>query len=178
MQPIALFVSVVALLGAGDSPTFNKDIAPIVFQHCANCHRPGAVAPMSLLNYTEARPWAKAMRQAVHDRAMPPWDADPKIGKFSNDISLKQEEIDTIVSWVDHGAPEGDKADLPAAPKFPDGWQLGEPDYVVDLPECAVPASGADRFPNILISLDLPQETSLRAVERSEERRVGKECRL
>jgi len=165
MHSFALLVSVSAALAAGDAPTFNKDIAPIVFQHCANCHRPGAVAPMSLLTYAEARPWAKAMRQAVHDRAMPPWDADPKIGKFSNDISLKQEEIDTIMAWVDHGAPEGAPADLPAAPQFPDGWQLGEPDYVVDLPECSVPASGPDRFPNILVSLDLPQEASLRAVE-------------
>ncbi len=165
MHTFALFVSVAATLAAAETPTFNRDVAPIVFQHCANCHRPGAVAPMSLLTYDEARPWAKAMRTAVHDRAMPPWDADPKIGKFSNDISLKQEEIDTIIAWADHGAPEGAPADLPAAPQFPDGWQLGEPDYVVDLPETSVPASGDDRFPNILVSLNLPQDVFLRAVE-------------
>lgn len=164
MHLVAAMVSVSAVLGA-DAPTYNRDIAPIVFEHCANCHRPGAVAPMSLMTYSEARPWAKAMRQAVLDRAMPPWDADPAIGKFSNDISLSAEEIETIVAWVDAGAPQGEPADLPAAPVFPDGWQVGTPDYVVEFPEYSIPAAGDDRFPNLIVSLDLPQDSYLRAVE-------------
>ncbi len=164
MYWVAAMVSVSAVLGA-DAPTYNRDIAPIIYEHCANCHRPGAVAPMSLLTYDEARPWAKAMRQAVQDRAMPPWDADPKVGKFSNDISLDADEIAKIVAWVDAGAPAGDPADLPAAPKFPEGWQVGTPDYVVEFPEYSIPGAGADRFPNLIVSLDLPQDSYLRAVE-------------
>src|SRR5262247_1363423 len=111
------------------APTFSKDIAPILVKNCISCHRPGEVAPMSLLSYKEVRPWAKSIRETVVKRQMPPWLADPHYGKFANDRSLSQQQIDTIVAWVDGGAKEGDPKDLPPAPKFDDsGWHIGKPD--------------------------------------------------
>ena len=107
---------VIALCGVRDAapafaagaPTFSKDVAPILFKSCVECHRPTAMAPMSLLTYEDARPWARAIKQKVATRQMPPWGADPTVGKYSNDVSLKQAEIDTIAAWVDGGAPEGE----------------------------------------------------------------------
>ena len=98
------------------APTFANDVAPIMFNKCATCHRPGEVAPMSLLSYNDARPWASAIKQKVSTRAMPPWHADPAHGTFRNDLRLSDREIDTIVKWVDGGAREGDPSALPALP--------------------------------------------------------------
>ena len=124
-------------------PTFSRDVAPIMFNKCASCHRPGEVAPMALLSYADARPWASAIKQRVSTRAMPPWHADPAHGKFRNDLRLSDREIDTIVRWVDGGAREGDRAALPPLPKFPEGWQIGTPDAVIEMAqEFEVPASG------------------------------------
>src|SRR5260370_42038067 len=123
--------------------TYSKDVAPILFNKCAGCHRAGEIAPMSLLNYGETRPWAKSIRQAVMAKVMPPWFADPNVGHFKNDARLPQSEMDTIVKWGDAGAPEGNKADLPLAPKFVEGWVLGKPDVVIEMPEAFdVPAAG------------------------------------
>jgi len=127
------------------SPTFAKDVAPIVFTKCAGCHRPGEVAPMSLLSFDDVRPWAKAIKTKVMAREMPPWGADPKESlKMRNDVSLSQAQIDTIAAWVDAGAPKGSDADLPPAPKFTSGWTLGrEPDVVLEMPvEFEIPAEG------------------------------------
>src|SRR3984957_18392624 len=88
--------------------TFNKDVLPILQKNCQSCHRPGQVAPMSFLSYTEVRPWAKAMKVAVLSKKMPPWFADPQYGHFINDRSLKPSDIETIAKWVDSGAAEGD----------------------------------------------------------------------
>jgi hypothetical protein len=124
-------------------PTFTRDVAPIMFAKCAGCHRPGEVAPMPLLSYGDARPWASAIKQRVSTRAMPPWHADPAHGTFRNDLRLSDREIDTIVRWVDAGAREGDPAALPALPKFPDGWQIGTPDAIFEMAQdFEVPASG------------------------------------
>ena len=98
------------------APTFAKDVAPIIFNKCATCHRPGEAVPMSLTSYQEVRPWAKAVKEQVIEHTMPPWYADPASSlKFRNDRRLSQKEIDTIVLWVDAGSPKGDDADLPAA---------------------------------------------------------------
>ena len=91
-----------------DHVTFNKDVLPLLQKNCQTCHRPGQVAPMSLLTYKDARPWAKSIALKVTSRQMPPWNADPHYGHFSNDPSLKQSDIDTIAAWVEQGAPEGD----------------------------------------------------------------------
>src|SRR5947207_10267300 len=100
---VALGVSIVAapVFAAGGAPTFSKDVAPILYKNCVECHRPTAMAPMSLLAYEDARPWARAIKLKVQSRQMPPWGADPTVGRYSNDVSLKQAEIDTITAWVD-----------------------------------------------------------------------------
>jgi hypothetical protein len=128
------------------NPTFSKDVAPILFKNCVLCHRTGEIAPMSLLTYDEARPWAKAIKSKVLAREMPPWPADPRYGrKFKNDRRLTQPDIDTIVRWVDTGAPKGRDADMPPPPPFPTGWGHPkgiEPDYVIDAPPVDIPADG------------------------------------
>ena len=105
-----------ASMASGRSPvTYAKDVAPILYKNCTECHRPAMSAPMSLMTYDEVRPWARAIKQRVVKREMPPWSADPAHGTFKNDPSLSQKEIDTIAAWVDAGAPKGDDKDLPAA---------------------------------------------------------------
>jgi hypothetical protein len=128
-----------------NAPTFTKDVAPIIFEKCAGCHRPGEVGPMTLLSYEDARPWARAIKAKVVAREMPPWGADPEHSlPMRNDRSLTEKQIDTIARWVDAGAPRGNLADLPAPPTFAEGWTHGsEPDYVIEMPlEFAIPAEG------------------------------------
>jgi mono/diheme cytochrome c family protein len=123
--------------------TYAKDVAPIIQKNCVVCHRPGEVAPMSFTNYKEVRPWAKAIREKVVTRAMPPWFADSAHNDFSNDPRLSQKEIDAIAAWVEGGAKEGDPNDMPPAPKYAEGWQIGRPDIVLTMPvEYGVPAEG------------------------------------
>ena len=151
--------------GAG-TPTFSKDVAPVLFNRCAECHRPGAMAPMSLLTYEETRPWAKAIKQKVARREMPPWGADPAVGTFANDPSLKQSEIDMIAAWADAGAPEGSRADLPPAPHFTEGWSIGKPDYVFTmLQPFKVPADGTVPYAYITIPTNLKEDIWIRGVE-------------
>jgi len=129
------------------SVTFNKDVAPILFKNCVECHRPGESAPMSLLSYKDARPWARSIREKVVSREMPPWHADPSVGQFSNDARLKQAEIDTITAWVDGGANEGEPRDLPPAPKFVEGWGVGQPDTILKMAEeFTLEANGPDEY--------------------------------
>lgn len=138
-----LVVGVSASGPAKSSATFTKDVAPILFNRCIECHRTGEIAPMSLLTYQEVRPWAKSIRQRVVERSMPPWSADPHYGKFSNDPSLSQKEIDTILGWVDAGSPKGEDKDMPPTPKFVEGWTIGKPDVVLAMQEeYAIPADG------------------------------------
>src|SRR3979490_2167840 len=99
------------------APTFTRDVAPIFNKSCVECHRPTMFAPMSLTTFDEARPWARSIKQGVVSRVMPPWGADPAHGTFKNDPRLTEKEIETIVAWVDAGAPKGDDKDLPVAPK-------------------------------------------------------------
>ena len=126
-------------------PTFAKDVAPIVYEKCATCHRAGEVAPMTLLSYEDVRPWAKVIKTKVMAREMPPWGADPEHSlKMRNDKSLSRQQIDTIAAWVDGGAPRGNDADMPAVPKFAEGWTNGsEPDAILEMPvEFQIPAEG------------------------------------
>jgi hypothetical protein len=128
-----------------EAPTFAKDVAPIMFAKCASCHRSGEVAPMPLLSYEDARPWARAIKTKVVSREMPPWGADPaQTLPMRNDISLSQKQIDTIAAWVDAGAPKGNAADMPPAPVFKEGWTEGtEPDAILEMPiEFEIPAEG------------------------------------
>ena len=159
-----------ALIAAGSAqagaPTYSKDIAPILFKNCAHCHRPGEGAPMSLLSYKETRPWSKAIRQAVATKKMPPWLADPNHGKFANDRRLAQNDVDAILKWVDNGSPEGNPADMPPAPKFVTGWQLGEPDLVIKMPVAfEVPAEGVIPYKYFTAPTNFSEDKYLRAVE-------------
>src|SRR5881296_3040724 len=122
------------------SVTFHKEVLPILQKNCQTCHRPGSIAPMSLLTYDDARPWARSMKVKVASRQMPPWFADPQYGNFANDRSLAQSDIEIISKWADAGAPQGDPKDAPPAIDWPaDGWQI-KPDIIVKGPEFRVPA--------------------------------------
>src|SRR5579862_8561481 len=139
--------------------TFNKQVLPIVQKRCQECHRPGEATPMSLLNYKDARPWAKSMKQAVLTRKMPPWFADPNVGHFVNDRSLSQVEIDTIVAWVDGGAVEGNPKDAPPPREFIDGWSMGKPDLVIEMPNAfPVPASGQLEYQYVILPTHLTED--------------------
>ena len=151
MRPLLLTLLVGAVAFAAKDTTgtvtFHRDVLPVLQHNCQGCHRPGEAAPMSLLTYKEARPWAKAMREAVLLKKMPPWFADPHVGKFVNDRSLAQKDIDTLVKWADSGAPEGDPNDAPKPVRFLEGWNIGTPDLVVEMPnEIDVPAKGTIEY--------------------------------
>src|SRR5437667_6741530 len=140
--------------GASPAPVFTKDVMPILQSKCQGCHRPGEIAPMSFLTYKDVRPWAKAIREAVLTKKMPPWFADPHYGKFQNDRSLAQPEIATLVAWADGGAVEGNSKDAPKPLQFVEGWSIGKPDLVFEMPnEFAVPAAGTIEYQYIVIPL-------------------------
>src|SRR5207245_2704990 len=121
---------------AQSQPTFSKDVAPILQKHCQECHRPGMMAPMSLLTYQDARPWARSIKTKVSNREMPPWFIDKHVGiqKYKNDPSLSDAEIQTIVKWVDQGALQGNAADMPPARNFGDleAWHI-QPTVIVKM---------------------------------------------
>ena len=150
---------------AQDEVTFTRDVAPILYKSCVSCHRPGELAPMSLRSYAEVRPWARGIKDKVESGEMPPWFAEARHGHFKNDSRLMQGEIDTIARWVDAGAPRGDPGDLPELPTFFEGWELGEPDLIVTLPEVTVPATGIDYYPDLSHTLDIPEKRWIRAIE-------------
>ena len=157
-----------AALAAPGTPTvtFTHDVAPLLYQHCTRCHHPNDVAPMSLLTYKEARPWAAALKEAVVTRKMPPWQADPRYGHFSNDPRLSDAEIETITQWVAEGAPEGDPKDLPAAPTYPDGWKIGKPDAIIPIPADYVVKPGmADQYVYLRVKTNFPEDVWVSAVE-------------
>src|SRR5450756_923475 len=115
-----VFYSILPLLFAttAAAPTFYRDVLPILQDRCQSCHRPGEIGPMPLLTYRQTRPWAKAIREAVLSKKMPPWFADPHYGQFANDASLSPEQIRTLTAWVDGAAPEGPVSQQPPARKW------------------------------------------------------------
>lgn len=148
-----------ATTGKPGQVTFQKDVLPVLQAKCQGCHRPGEAAPFSLLSYKEARPWAKAMREAVLAKRMPPWFADPHIGKFTNDWSLNAAEVATIKAWADQGAPEGKPADARPNPTFTNGWQIPTPDVVIEMPEpFDVPAKGTVEYVYYIMPTGLTED--------------------
>jgi len=150
--------------------TFTKDVAPILQRACQNCHRPGAIAPMSLLTYDDARPWARSIRQKVVNAEMPPWYIDRNIGisKFKDDPSLTPAEVATITKWVDAGAPMGNPADMPKPREFSslDQWHIGKPDVVISMPKpYQLPATGADQVIDVLVDPGFKEDMYVMAVE-------------
>jgi hypothetical protein len=145
--------------------TFTRDVAPIFYKNCTSCHRAGEIAPMSLLTYKEARPWAKAIREKVVERQMPPWHADPQHGEWLNDRRLSQAAIDTIVKWVDGGSREGDPKDLPAPPEYTEGWRIGKPDETFSIPEQSVPADGVVNYLYLTVPTNFKEDRWITAAE-------------
>lgn len=164
------FVLTAGAIAARGEVTFTKDVAPILQERCQVCHRPNTFAPMSLLTYEEARPWAKSIKQKVLAREMPPWYIDKNVGihNFKNDVSLTDREIATLAQWADTGAAKGNQADMPPPRKFEDTdkWHLGEPDLIVQLPkDMVIPATGADRWIDVLVDSGLTEDRYIRGIE-------------
>ena len=166
---IAVLVSLafaVVAFAADTVPTFSSDVAPILYKNCATCHRPGEIAPMSLLTYEQARPWAKSIKEKVALGLMPPWHAAEPRGVFSNDRRLTEAEKDTLVRWASNGAPQGNTKDLPPVPKFTDGWEIGAPDQVFTMDKAyEVPASGTINYQYISIPTNLSEDKWIQAIE-------------
>ena len=150
---------------AAPSVTFNKDVLPILQKNCQSCHRPGEAAPMSLLSYNEARPWAKSIKTAVASRKMPPWFADPKYGHFDNDRTMSQADVDTLAAWADSGAPEGNAKDKPKPLTFSNGWNI-TPDVVIEMPEdYRLPATGTINYQFIRVKGNIDRDMWVTAAE-------------
>jgi hypothetical protein len=157
------------------APTFTKDIAPIFQEKCEACHRPDSIAPMSLVTYEEARPWARSIKSRVETRQMPPWHIDRTVGiqKFKYDRSLSDQQIQTIVRWVDAGAPKGDPKDMPPAKVWPSeqGWNFAElfgqkePDLIVRSTPYTMPARGQDAWWKPHVATGLTEARWVRAIE-------------
>jgi hypothetical protein len=163
----------VAILGlplaalAADAPvTFTKDVAPILYKNCVECHRPTMFAPMSLMTFDDARPWARSIKQRVTARTMPPWGADPAHGTFKNDPRLSEGDIETIAKWVDAGAQKGDDKDLPPAPQLVEGWTIGKPDAVFTMDEeFTIPPTGAIPYKYFRVPTNLTEDKWIQAIE-------------
>jgi hypothetical protein len=163
---LAGIVGTAAMAATDSSPvTFNKNVLPILQKNCQECHRAGELAPMSLLTYSEARPWAKSIKAAVASRKMPPWFADDGYAHFANDKRLSEADINTLVSWVDAGAPEGNAKDKPAPRHFEDGWNI-KPDMIIEMPQdIHLPATGTINYKNILVKVNFPEDKWVVAAE-------------
>ena len=165
---VVMTVPTLASAEVPDSPTFHKDIEPILQRSCQVCHRPNNMAPMSLMNYQETRPWARSIRTKVEAREMPPWHVDPKVGVqgFKNDRSLTDDEIATIGVWVDAGAPRGNAADAPAPAEFQEfgAWTI-EPDLVVKSPPHTVPAEAGDWWGDYIVPAGLENDRYIQAIQ-------------
>lgn len=147
-------------------PTFNNEVAPIIYKNCASCHRPGEIAPMSLLTYKDARPWAKSIAEEVGAGHMPPWHAEAPRGTFLGERRLADNDKQTLLKWALNGAPEGDPKDLPAPPSFADGWLVGTPDVVFEMPEAYnVPAQGTVNYEYFYVPTNFTEPKWIQAVE-------------
>jgi hypothetical protein len=163
----AVFCALAATLTAAEkAPTFTEDIAPVVFAKCAGCHRDGQAAPFTLHTYAQVKKRAKQIVEVTGEHVMPPWHADRGVVAYANDRSLSDAQVALFKRWVDAGAPEGDVSKLPPLPKFPEGWQLGEPSFVVEMPEAfTVPAEGQDIYRNFVIPLNRTEDTWVNGIE-------------
>lgn len=164
-----LFAAALALstaAAAQTTPTFTKDVAPLFNKNCVNCHQPGEIAPMSLLTYEQARPWAKSIKAKVASGQMPPWHSvDPK-GTFLNDRRMTDEEKSIITRWVDAGAPQGDPKDMPPAQKFVAGWEIGKPDLILSMAKpYIVPATGTIDYQYFQIPSTFTEDKWIQKIE-------------
>jgi len=152
--------------GAAEEITYNKHVARILWDNCATCHRPGEVGPFSLLTYEDAAKRADFIHEITASRRMPPWKPEPGFGEFHDARRLTDDQIELIRQWTEAGAPEGDAADLPPQPEFAQGWQLGEPDLVLEMPEeFSIPADARDIYRCFVIPINNDTFKSVAAVE-------------
>ena len=167
LKLLVLLAGFVTSATAGPSITFHKDIEPLLQGHCQACHRPGEIGPMSLLTYGQARQWGAAIKEAVALKKMPPWYADASAHQqYKDDPSLSSSEVQTIRAWVEAGSPEGDPKDAPAPRKFIEGWNIGEPDLVIQMPEAyQIPATGTVEYTYIIMPSGFKQDTWVKAAE-------------
>ena len=151
---------------SASAPTFTKEVAPILQKNCQVCHRPGEAGPFSMLTYEQTRPWAVAMKVAVQTGKMPPWFADHRYGRFSNAMSLSPAEIETLAKWADAGALKGDPADMPPPVDWVEGWGIGKPDAVYQLPVAYdVPASGVIDYQHVIVPTGFTEDKWIQAAE-------------
>src|SRR5579872_1868181 len=159
-------LALATLLPAADKITFSENIAPIVYDNCVTCHRPGEAAPFSLISYEDVKKRGTLIATVTKARYMPPWHATHGYGEFADERRLTDQQIATIADWVQQGMPQGDPAKMPTLPEFTDGWHLGKPDLIVEMPVAFdLPASGPDVFRNFVIPLGLKEDKWVRAVE-------------
>ncbi len=157
-----------ALVAAAPStePTFYKDVLPVLQKNCQTCHRPGEAGPMSFMSYESTKPWAKAMKAAVLQKQMPPWFADEHYGKWANDRRMSEAEIKTLVAWADSGAKAGNAKDAPKPVEFAEGWQIGKPDMVFEMPNAFnVPASGTVDYQYVRIPTNFTEDKYVQMAE-------------
>ncbi len=163
---LLLGAGITALAADSAAPTFSKDVAPILYARCVECHRSGETAPMELTTYEQARPWAKAIKQAVLQHVMPPWLADSHYGAFSNDRTLPEREVRTLAAWADAGAPQGDPSQTPAMPRFETGWNIGKPDVIIDIGrDYEVPAQGTVAYQYFTVPSNFTEDKWVEAAE-------------
>ena len=157
---LLVVLAVASALAAAETPTFTRDVAPILYENCVRCHRPGEIGPMPLRDYQEVRPWAQAIKSTIMVREMPPWLADPAHSfPMRNERRLTQEEIDTIVAWADGGAPRGEGYP-PDMPEFSEGWAVGrEPDYIFELPvEYEIAPEGEEEYLDFYVKIPFEED--------------------
>ena len=153
-------------LGRAQTVTFNEHIAPIVYGNCSKCHHPGEVAPFSLLSYDDVRTHAQTIATVTQSHYMPPWKPEPGWASYRDERRLTPAQISLIQQWVDGGMPLGDASKAPLVPQFTDGWQLGTPDLILELPAAfPVPADGPDIYRNFVIPSGLTADKWIRAIE-------------
>jgi peroxiredoxin len=154
---------------AAATVTFSKHVAPILQARCQECHRPGQIGPMPLLSFDDASSWAQMIKEVIEERRMPPWHADPRHGKFSNDRSLSAADRDALLAWIDQGCPKGDERDLPPPRKFTEGWSIGKPDVVFTMQqEFKVPAKAPKNgvpYKYFMVPTNFAEDRWIRAAE-------------
>ena len=164
--PLVTTILTAAPPPAAPVPTFTKDVAPILYKNCTTCHRPGEIAPMSLLTYEDARPYAKAIRDEIGEGHMPPWHADAPAGTFENERRLSDEDKKTILDWIAGGAPRGNPKDQPPQPQYTDGWQIGKPDVVFEMQEdYKIPEKGTVEYEYFYIPTNFTEPKYVQAIE-------------
>jgi hypothetical protein len=155
-----------AFFNSSQNTTFYSNSSRILHRRCADCHHPGTAAPFSLLTYDDAANWSEMIRETVVDRRMPPWEVDPRHGDFRNSLRMSSEEIDTLLAWIDNNKPLGNLEDLPKTPEYTDGWMMGEPDVVIDMPEeYTVQASGTVDYQYFVTNTNFKEDRWVRSSE-------------